>query len=145
MGSSAAISLNGVGMTFPGKAAVRALEAIHLDIADGEFVAIVGPSGCGKSTLLRLIAGLLPPTDGSISVHGKTPLEAQRDVEFGFVFQDPVLFPWMSVLANVRLPDDILRHRNPARGEDQEALARRLLRDQERCNSAVPFPCKRSS
>lgn len=129
MASATAIALKDVGMTFPGKAGVRALEAITLDVADGEFVSLVGPSGCGKSTLLRLVAGLLQPTEGAITVHGKTPLEAQRDVEFGFVFQDPVLFPWMSVLANVRLPDDILRGRNPAHGKDQEQHACQLLRD----------------
>ncbi len=129
MGSPTAIVLNEVGITFPGKEGVRALEGITLGVADGEFVALVGPSGCGKSTLLRLIAGLLQPTEGSISVHGKTALAAQRDVEFGFVFQDPVLFPWMSVLANVRMPDDILRGRNPAHGKDQEQHARQLLSD----------------
>jgi NitT/TauT family transport system ATP-binding protein len=116
-------------MTFPGKSGVRALDGITLDVADGEFVALVGPSGCGKSTLLRLIAGLLQPTQGSIRVHGKTPLEAQRDVEFGFVFQDAVLFPWMTVIDNVRLPDDILRRRNPVHEKDQELHARGLLQD----------------
>ena len=127
MATSTAIALNDVGITFPGKDGVQALKGITLDVADGEFVALVGPSGCGKSTLLRLIAGLLQPTEGAITVHGKTALEAQRDVEFGFVFQDPVLFPWMTVLANVRMPDDILRGRNPVHGKDQEQHARQLL------------------
>ncbi len=129
MTQSIAIALNNVGITFPGKTGVRALDGITLEITDGEFLALVGPSGCGKSTLLRLIAGLLQPTEGSITVHGKTPLEAQRDVEFGFVFQDPVLFPWMSVLANVRMPDEILRERNPAHEKNQDEIARQLLRD----------------
>jgi NitT/TauT family transport system ATP-binding protein len=129
MASAPAIILNHVGMTFPGKAGVRALEGVTFDVADGEFVALVGPSGCGKSTLLRLVAGLLQPSEGAISVHGKTPLEAQKDVEFGFVFQDPVLFPWMSVLANVRMPGEILRERNPVPAKEQEQHARQLLSD----------------
>ncbi len=123
------ISLDGVGMVFGGEVPVTALEDLTFDIDEGEFVAIVGPSGCGKSTLLRIVAGLIEPTTGTVRVRGKTPEQAREDVEFGFVFQSPVLFPWLKALGNVLLPDQILGARNPTHGDDTEALARRLLRD----------------
>jgi NitT/TauT family transport system ATP-binding protein len=123
------ITLRGIEKVFPGKTDVQALDDINLHVMDGEFLTLVGPSGCGKSTLLRLIAGLIPPTMGEISVHGKTPKQAQEDVEFGFVFQDPVLFPWLRVLDNVKLPDRILRDRNPLHRQNPEQYARQLLAD----------------
>jgi len=124
------ISIKNVDMTFESdEGHVTALKDISLEIGDGEFLALVGPSGCGKSTLLRLVAGLLPPTAGEIIVNKKTPRAAQADVEFGFVFQDPVLFPWLSVLQNVRLPDQILKKRNPLRDQDPDEYSRRLLKE----------------
>ena len=124
-----AIVLDKVGMRFGGDNPVVALEEIDLTIPAGEFLAVVGPSGCGKSTLLRLVSGLLEPTTGTISVYGKTTEQARRDVEFAFVFQDPVLFPWLRALGNVLLPDRILGARNPAHSPRTEQLAHRLLRD----------------
>jgi NitT/TauT family transport system ATP-binding protein len=123
------ISLEQVGKVFPGEPDVVALQDITLSIADGEFVALVGPSGCGKSTLLRIVAGLLAPTSGTATVHGKSPLQAQQDIEFGFVFQDPVLFPWLRVLDNVRLPERILRGRNTLAKAEAKAYAHQLLED----------------
>ena len=123
------IVLDSVGVTFGGDNPVIALEDVSLEIPAGEFLAIVGPSGCGKSTLLRVVSGLLEPTVGTVSVHGKTAEQARRDVEFGFVFQDPVLFPWLRALGNVLLPDKILGERNPTHGPQTEELARRPLRD----------------
>ena len=84
---------------------VPTLRPIDLDIADGEFVAVVGPSGCGKSTLLKLIAGLIEPTSGSIEVGGKEVVEPPDDV--GIVFQSPVLLAWRSVLANIMMPVEV--------------------------------------
>ena len=128
-GRPGGIAVDGIGMRFGGHEPITALEDVSFEIDDGEFVAIVGPSGCGKSTLLRILAGLLQPTAGSVTVRGKTPSEARRDVEFGFVFQNPVLFPWLRVLGNVLLPDRILGKRNPLAVADAEAHARGLLRD----------------
>lgn len=125
----AGIVLSSVGMTFGGDNPVTALRNIDLTIPTGQFLAVVGPSGCGKSTLLRLVSGLLEPTNGTISVYGKTPEQARRDVEFGFVFQDPVLFPWLRALGNVLLPGRILGSRSPTHGPHTEQLARRLLMD----------------
>jgi NitT/TauT family transport system ATP-binding protein len=77
------------------------LADISLTARPGEFVSLIGPSGCGKSTLLRLIAGLSPVSDGSLSVDGNPPGLA---AELAFVFQDPTLLPWLSVARNVELP-----------------------------------------
>ena len=129
MNQTQGIILNQVGMIFPGDPDVEALRGISLEIREGEFIAVVGPSGCGKSTLLRLISGLLTPTSGEIDVRGKTPAQAQAAVEFGFVFQDAVLFPWLKVVDNVRLPDQILGKRNPMHGRNPDAYARQLLVD----------------
>jgi len=84
---------------------VRALDDISFQIDAGEFVSIVGPSGCGKSTLLRLVAGLVQPTAGELSVGGLPPAKARRSAaRLSVVFQDATLLPWRSVTANVQLP-----------------------------------------
>ena len=92
-----------------------ALDQFDLAIRNGEFVSLLGPSGCGKSTALRLIAGLAEPTRGGISWSG-TPLPtlprlrgrvgrgARNKPEVGFVFQEPTLMPWATVVRNVMLP-----------------------------------------
>ncbi|HEX3989974.1 MAG TPA: ATP-binding cassette domain-containing protein [Acetobacteraceae bacterium] len=66
-----------------------------------------GPSGCGKSTLLRVIAGIVQPVAGSVSVLGRTPAKARRDRQIGFVFQDTALLPWRDAIGNVRLPLEV--------------------------------------
>ena len=102
-------------------ATVTALESIHLTIADGEFIAIVGPSGCGKSTLLRILAGLLPPTEGAADMLGSRITGPRRDI--GVVFQTPVLFPWRTILDNALLPVDVQRlGRDKMRGVAMELL-----------------------
>ena len=78
---------------------VLALDAFDLEIATGEFVAIVGPSGCGKSTLLRLIAGLTPVSSGTLTVFGREVAAPLTDI--GIVFQQPILLDWRDVLGNV--------------------------------------------
>ncbi|MFA5550524.1 MAG: ABC transporter ATP-binding protein [Trueperaceae bacterium] len=103
------IEVAGVGKRFVvGKAEAVALQDADLTIADGQFVSLIGPSGCGKTTLMRLIADLIEPTEGSISVAGKTPRQARQDREYGYVFQAPALYEWRSVLANVMLPLEIM-------------------------------------
>jgi NitT/TauT family transport system ATP-binding protein len=86
---------------------VVALADIDFTVADGEFVAILGPSGCGKSTLLKILAGLLPATNGEALLAGSPIVGPRRDI--GVVFQSPVLFPWRTVLANTLLPADVQR------------------------------------
>jgi NitT/TauT family transport system ATP-binding protein len=78
---------------------VTALDRISLDVAEEEFSVIVGPSGCGKSSLLRLVAGLIEPSAGMISLDGKVVTRPGRDR--GMVFQSYTLFPWLTVQDNV--------------------------------------------
>jgi NitT/TauT family transport system ATP-binding protein len=89
-----------------GAAAVRAIEEISLDIAPGEFIAVVGPSGCGKSSLMKLISGLHPPLGGLLTVEGKPVAGPLRSV--GMAFQNSNLLPWRTALENVLLPLEIV-------------------------------------
>ena len=99
--------------------AMTALDPVDLDIADGQFIAIVGPSGCGKSTLLRIIAGLLPASGGRVRIDGR---ETEGPVtELGIVFQQPVLLEWRTALRNVLFQVEMRGHR-PAAWRDR-ALA----------------------
>lgn len=77
----------------------HALNEINLTMESGEFISLVGPSGCGKSTILRLVAGLIQPTTGKLTVDGKTITEPSP--ERGMVFQKPTLFPWLTVWDNI--------------------------------------------
>ncbi|HEY8475892.1 MAG TPA: ABC transporter ATP-binding protein [Chloroflexota bacterium] len=100
--SAPAIRLRGVSHRF---GATLALDGLDLDIAPGEFVAIVGESGCGKTTALRLMAGLLEPTAGEVELGGRAVRGPSPDV--AMMFQRPVLLEWRSVLDNVLLPIEI--------------------------------------
>jgi NitT/TauT family transport system ATP-binding protein/sulfonate transport system ATP-binding protein len=80
---------------------VEALSAVDLVVHPGDFVSIVGPSGCGKSTLLKLIAGLEPVTEGTITVDDEK-IEGPHYLR-GMVFQDPTLYPWLTVKRNIAL------------------------------------------
>ena len=77
----------------------HALGNIDLEMHSGEFISLVGTSGCGKSTILRLIAGLITPTVGRLTVNG-TEITGP-DPERGMVFQRPTLFPWLTVEKNI--------------------------------------------
>lgn len=85
----------------PSSANVSILEDIHLNIKEGEFVSILGPSGSGKSTLLRIIAGLIPPSEGKVLYNGQAIEGTNPGVSM--VFQSFALFPWLTVLENVKL------------------------------------------
>lgn len=98
------VSGRGVGKTFGGGSVV-ALEGANFEIGRGKFISLVGPSGCGKSTLLRLIAGLIEPTGGSVTVHG-TPVTGPRQ-DIGLMFQKATLLDWRTAIENVLLPTEI--------------------------------------
>ena len=99
------VSLKDLSHVFTdGHEPLAALAQVNLDVPAGEFTSIIGPSGCGKSTLLRIVGGLVAPTRGEAVIAGAPPKAAQRAREVGFVFQDPSLLPWRTVLANVKLP-----------------------------------------
>jgi NitT/TauT family transport system ATP-binding protein len=106
-----------------------AVEDISLQVAAGEFIAIVGPSGCGKSTFMKLATGLKMPSKGSISIAGR-PVTGPLKIS-GMAFQAPSLLPWRTTLGNVLLPLEIVEpHRSQfkARRSAYEARARELLR-----------------
>ncbi len=86
---------------------VTALDRISLHVRREEFVSVVGPSGCGKSTLLKIVAGLIAPSGGEVSVNG-TPVRGPLP-DVGMIFQSPVLLPWKTILHNVLFPIKILR------------------------------------
>ncbi|MCF7547751.1 MULTISPECIES: ABC transporter ATP-binding protein [Pseudonocardia] len=104
--SQPAIALQSVVKEFPLRrgTAVRALDRFDLQIADGEFVAVLGPSGCGKSTVLRLVAGLDTPSEGTVTIEGARPADLVRGHRLGVAFQEHALLPWASARANVELP-----------------------------------------
>jgi NitT/TauT family transport system ATP-binding protein len=95
------VRLTGATKRFPtGTGGVHtAIRDVDLDIAPGEFVAIVGPTGCGKSTTLSLVSGLQPPSAGAVEVQGQPVRGIPAGV--GYMFQTDAMLPWRSVLANV--------------------------------------------
>ena len=93
-------SLRGVTRVYGGPGGVHALGPIDLDLARGEFFAVVGPSGCGKSTLLDVLAGLSPPTEGRITFEDRVVAGEVPD-GIGVVFQEDASFPWLSVRDNI--------------------------------------------
>ncbi len=119
------VSIRGVNQRFrtPGGQIVPALQNIDLEMYPGEFVTLIGPSGCGKSTLLRIVADLLPPTEGTVLVNGKPAHEARLAREYGIVFQSAVLYDWRTVLKNIELPLEVMG-RPPA---ERAARARQML------------------
>jgi len=86
---------------------VVALTGIDLEVRRGEFLSVVGPSGCGKSTLMRIVAGLLGPTKGNVSLDGKPVTGPSNDV--GIVFQAATLLAWRTVIDNAMLPAQLQR------------------------------------
>lgn len=78
---------------------VVALQGVQTEIQPGEFISLIGPSGCGKSTFLRLVAGLIQPDEGNFTLDGEPITGA--GYERGLVFQDPTLFPWLTIYDNV--------------------------------------------
>ena len=100
-----AVTCEGVSVRFTSeRGTVTALQNIDLAIPRGSFLTLLGPSGCGKSTLLRVMADLVAPTSGRVSVLGGTSQAARESRQIGFVFQDPALLAWRTVFDNVSLP-----------------------------------------
>lgn len=119
--SATLVTLRNVEKTFEN--GLTALRGVGTAIQDGEFVSVLGASGCGKTTLLRLLAGLIPPSHGTIAWRG-----GKRPRDIGFVFQEPALMPWATVEENVRLPLRLLGG-NAANAAVEEALDKVGLAD----------------
>jgi putative ABC transport system ATP-binding protein len=108
-----------------GKQEVPVLKGVDIDVAPGEFVAIMGPSGCGKSTLLHLLGGLLSPTSGSIIIDGEDLAKVSdaertdiRRRKIGFVFQRFNLFPTLTAEGNLKLAEKI--HEGSGKGSPEK-------------------------
>jgi NitT/TauT family transport system ATP-binding protein len=125
MAGNLIIDIQNVSKTFGDnrQSQTLALQDVSLSVHVGEFVSIVGPSGCGKSTLLRIMADLISPTQGMLTVNSKTPHQARLDRDYGIVFQSPTLYEWRTVLKNVELPLEIMH----AAKEAWKARAARML------------------
>ncbi|MGQ7793225.1 ABC transporter ATP-binding protein [Faunimonas sp. B44] len=102
---------------------VRALDRVDLVLREGSFSSIIGPSGCGKSTLLKIMAGVQPPSEGSVILEGAPVTGPRRDI--GMMFQQATLFPWRTTIENVVLPIEIRDGRSAARAK--HGAARELL------------------
>ena len=118
------VQVEAVSVVYPAKEQpVVALDAVSLDIRQGEFISLIGPSGCGKTTLLRVIADLEQASSGRVLVNGISSRDARLARAYGYVFQAPALFPWRTVLDNVRLP----LHIQGAAADQSRAIAMEQL------------------
>lgn len=112
-----AIEISDVTVTYKTKRMQNtALQDVSLEVPEGAFLSIVGPSGCGKSTLLKLISGLVRPTSGSVKLRNQKVDGPRQDI--GYVFQQPALLPWRTVLQNMLLQAEM-------RDMDMESATRR--------------------
>lgn len=127
----------GVGKSFS-DGSVIAVDSADFTVRKGSFVALVGPSGCGKSTLLRLIAGLIEPTHGHISVHDSEVTKARQDV--AMMFQRATLLEWRTAIENVLLPTELVR--TPSAQDKTQAMD--LLRLVGLEDFAFSFPAQLS-
>lgn len=111
------LTLRGIHHTYFTKtSAVTALNDISLDVREGEFVSFLGPSGCGKTTLLSIIAGLIEPTEGQITLEGKSVKDAADKT--GYMLQQDYLFPWKTIEENIFLGLKISGTLNESRKKD---------------------------
>ncbi|MED0715984.1 ABC transporter ATP-binding protein [Aeribacillus composti] len=95
---------------FTKKSATTALEDIHLEVEEGEFISFLGPSGCGKTTLLSIIAGIMKPTEGQVILNGKQISSATPSV--GYMLQQDYLFPWKTIEENILIGLKLLNKLN---------------------------------
>lgn len=132
--SESIVQLNGVAKSYTrGKQTVEVLRSLDLNIAKGDFIALMGPSGSGKTTLLNLIGGLDKPSAGSVSIDGQRidqmssgQLAAWRARHVGFVFQFYNLLPVLSAERNVELPL-LLTHLSKAQRKQHVATALQIV------------------
>jgi NitT/TauT family transport system ATP-binding protein len=125
-----------VNKRFAGQAGQEtvAVQDLTLDVAAGEFMAIVGPSGCGKTTILNMVAGFMPATGGEILVDGQ-PVHGPGP-DRGVVFQSFALFPWKTVLENVAFGPKM----RGMRRAERERIARDFLELASLAHAADRYP-----
>lgn len=98
------------------------IRGLSFDVRDGEFVSILGPSGCGKSTLLNVLAGILTPQGGEISIDGQQIRGMSG--QFAYMPQNDLLLPWKTILDNVCLYGEIHHRKDEMRRRAREEMAR---------------------
>jgi NitT/TauT family transport system ATP-binding protein len=119
------ITLRGVSKSFPGDGgtpATPAIDEVSFTVETQEFVCLVGPSGCGKTTVLRIVAGLVAPDAGSVTIDGAPVIAPGPDR--AMVFQHATLLPWSDVLTTVAFGLELRGMPRPER----ESIARNLIR-----------------
>ena len=105
------LEISGVNLTYQSMTSETvAINDLNLEILDNQFVAIVGPSGCGKTTILSMIAGLLFPTSGEITLRGAKI--TKPTTKTGYMFQRDNLFEWRNILKNVELGLELQKKKN---------------------------------
>jgi len=115
--TTTAVAVEHLSVRFRSKrSTTTALDDVTMRVEAGEFITIVGPSGCGKSTLLKVIAGLVRPTDGTVSLFGAPVVKPQQNI--GFAFQRAALLEWRGVRKNILLQAEM-------RGMDRAKAGRR--------------------
>jgi multiple sugar transport system ATP-binding protein len=125
----AEIAIRGATKTYDG--GVLAVDAIDLDVADGELLVLVGPSGCGKSTMLRMVAGLEDITSGTVHIGGRDVTElAPKDRDVAMVFQSYALYPHMTVRKNIGYPLRLAKVAKPELERRVAEVARLLQLDE---------------
>ena len=129
MTRSGAIRVNAVNLAFPmrGGGRLPVLDDLTLAIDGGEIVALIGPNGSGKSTLLRVVAGLLPPDAGTVTLDDE-PIDGP-DPRVGLVFQEPRLLPWRSAATNITYPLELAGWPAERRQERLDALTQLVALD----------------
>lgn len=112
------LTVNGLTASFDGR---KVLDQVGFSVADGEFVSILGPSGCGKSTILNILAGVLKPEGGQVSVDGER-IDGISG-HFAYMPQNDLLFPWKTILENVCLYGTIHKEKEQAEAEARKNFA----------------------
>lgn len=100
---------------------IRALSSISFSVEKGEFVAIIGPSGCGKTSILSIIAGLLKPSGGKVTLCGEEIKKGKNSI--GYMLQKDELFPWRTIEENAYLPLEVKK----LKSADEKKKVNRLL------------------
>lgn len=100
--------------------AVQAIKDVSFSVEEGEFISILGPSGCGKSTILSLLANIIQPTEGIITLNGQ-PISSLED-SIGYMLQQDYLFPWKTIIDNVLLGPKIKKSVTSSTKKDAEQM-----------------------
>ena len=123
--SRARIVFDHVSVEFPSsRGALRVVDDVSYEIADGEFVAIIGPSGCGKTTMMNMVAGFMQPTRGRVLLDGE-PI-AGPGPDRGVIFQEYGVFPWLTVKDNIAFGLQLAANR--AAPAERDAICDRYMR-----------------